>query len=116
MHHMKTKQPQEYLLVYMTTSTRAEAETIARVLVQERLAAGVNILTGAFSYYWWKGEMREGQEYCLVTQTMRVTFSALQARVCALHSYEVPCIVAVPLAAGHKAFLDWIAVETGQTE
>lgn len=104
--------PETCLLVYMTVDSAAEAERIAHALVRERLAAGVNVLAGARSCYWWQGEVREKTEHLLLAQTTRTAFPALERRVRALHSYKVPCIIAVPLTAGHQPFLDWTAAET----
>lgn len=97
------------LWVYMTAANAVEARTIARALVRERLAACVNILGPIQSIYRWKGAIEKGREVAFCAKTTRARFTALCKRVCALHSYEVPCIVAVPLAAGHPPFLGWIA-------
>ena len=89
------------LLVYMTAADPAEAERIAVELVERRLAAGVNILAPMRSVYRWKGEVRKAGEIPLVAQSEEER-----------HSYETPCIIAVPIAAGTTDFLDWIAACT----
>ncbi len=97
------------LMVYVTAATGAEARRIARALVEERLAACVNIMGPIGSLYRWKGAIAESREVAFWAKTTRARFAALRARVCALHSYDVPCVVALPIAAGHRPFLAWIA-------
>lgn len=98
-------------LVYITVPDQACASRIAHALVHERLAAGVNIAPLAASVYWWQGAVHERAEYALLAQCTQQGFEALRARVCALHPYEVPCIVGLPLAAGHSPFLRWVERE-----
>ena len=95
-------------LVYMTTPTQEEALTLARELVRLRLAAGVNMLPGAQSVYRWKGEVHEAGECLLVAQVSEAALPDFMAKARALHSYEVPCVVAMPIADGHQPFLRWI--------
>ena len=102
----------EYVSVYMTASSAEEAETIAAALVGERLAACVNILGAIRSVYRWNGAVQNDAELALVAKTRAALFDALAARVKALHSYEVPCIVAWPIEAGDSAYLAWIGAET----
>ncbi|MEG2004415.1 MAG: divalent-cation tolerance protein CutA [Bilophila sp.] len=100
------------LMVYMTASSLEEAHRIAEDLVERRLAAGVNILPFVASVYRWKGAVRKASEVALLAQTSEDRFEALVARVCSLHSYETPCIVALPMLHANAAFLDWIDAET----
>lgn len=100
---------------YMTTGSREEALTIARALVSERLAACVNILDGMTSVYEWKGEIEEGGEVVVVAKTKEILMPELTERVRALHSYDCPCIVALPVTDGNPAFLEWIRGATRQT-
>ena len=99
-------------LVYVTASDAEEAGRIARVLVAERLAAGVNVIGGVGSTYWWRGEMRQETEAVLIAQTTDALVPQLVARVKELHSYECPCVVSVPIMDGNQDFLEWIAAET----
>ena len=99
-------------LIYMTASNDAEARTIARILVQERLAACVNILAGMRSVYRWEGEIQEEAEIVLIAKTRRDRVSALTDRVTEIHSYDCPCVVAIPIDGGNPEFLDWIDAET----
>lgn len=102
----------EYIFVYMTTADRAEAEKIGRVLVETRLAACVNMLPGMRSLYWWKGAVETGSETVLIAKTRRSLLDALTAKVRQLHSYKVPCVVALPIQGGNPDFLAWLEEET----
>ena len=95
-------------LVYVTVPHEREALDLARMLVEARLAAGVNVLPGARSVYRWQGEVREAGDCLLLAQVGRAAFEDFCAAVRRAHSYEVPCIVALPLEAGHQPFLRWI--------
>ena len=97
--------------VYVTAADEAEARRIGRALVEERLAACVNLLPGHQAIYRWEGEIREAAEASFVAKTSAGRFPALCARIRALHSYETPAILAVPAVAGDMAFLDWVRQE-----
>lgn len=109
---MAESQGEPLVLAYVTVGHRAEAETIGRALVEERLAACVNILGPVQSLYRWQGELTQGEEVVLVAKTRRALGEALTERVKALHSYACPCVVFIDLAGGHPAFLDWVRDET----
>jgi periplasmic divalent cation tolerance protein len=98
--------------VYITCARDDEAEAIARALVDERLAACVNILGPVRSVYRWQGARQESDEIALIAKTRMALFDALAARVKALHSYAVPCITAWPIAAGDGDYLDWLRRES----
>ena len=97
-----------YLMTYLTAASEEEARRIAKTLVEERLAACVNILGRVESVYHWEGEVQSAEETALLAKTTETCFDALAARVRELHSYELPCVVALPLARGEAAFLSWI--------
>ncbi len=97
------------VLVYVTAPDMDVASRIARALVDEQLASGVNILPGVRSIYRWKGEVFDEPELFMVMQTRRERFEALRQRVLALHPYDVPKIISVDIAQGHAPYLDWIA-------
>lgn len=103
------------MLVYVTAPNRDEALALARTLVAERLAACANVLGDITSVYWWEGKVDEGSEVALILKTRATLVNALTGRLCQLHSYTCPCVVAVPIAGGNPAFLDWIGTETRQT-
>jgi periplasmic divalent cation tolerance protein len=98
----------EFLSVYMTAASRDEADNIAHALVEEHLAACVNIFPGILSVYLWQGKTERAEECVLIAKTTTDKFDALQKKVKGLHSYECPCIVATPITAGNEAFLAWI--------
>lgn len=97
---------------YMTAGSRDEALHIARALVEERLAACANVLDGMTSVYRWQGRIEEDAEAVLIAKTTDDLVDRLVARVKALHSYDCPCVVALPIAGGNQDFIDWIEVET----
>ncbi len=97
-------------MVYITCGSRDEATAIARAIVGERLAACANILDAMRSVYWWEGKVTEDEETVLIFKTSAEKVRALTERVVALHSYDLPCVVEIPLGGGgNAAYLDWIA-------
>ncbi|MPY69392.1 MAG: divalent cation tolerance protein CutA [Alphaproteobacteria bacterium] len=102
----------ELCLVYMTASSTEEAARLAEALVGENLAACVNVIDGMTSWYRWEGAVQNGREVVVLAKTRAALVDALTARVKALHSYSVPCVVALPIAGGNPDFLRWIGEET----
>ncbi|MDR5683132.1 MAG: divalent-cation tolerance protein CutA [Armatimonadota bacterium] len=102
-----------YLVCLITASTPDEASRIARALVEERLAACVNVVPGIRSVYRWREAIEEADELLLVAKTTAASFERLRERVLALHSYEVPEIVALPIESGHPDYLMWMAESVG---
>ena len=100
------------VIAYVTTESVEQAEEIGRALVGERLAACANILPGMRSIYRWKGAVETAGETVLIAKTRETLAQALIARVRELHTYEVPCIVVLPVTDGLPAFLRWIDDET----
>lgn len=101
------------LLVYITCASPDEADRIGRALLDERLAACVNIPASPVrSLYLWKGQREEAEETVLIAKTMEDRFAALNRAVRRLHSYETPCVVALPLAAGDPDYLAWVEEST----
>jgi periplasmic divalent cation tolerance protein len=86
-----------------------DAQRIARTLVEERVAACVNIVPGITSIYRWKGAVEQEGEVLLVIKTMAQQVDALKARLLELHPYELPEVVVIPIVGGHGAYLAWIA-------
>jgi periplasmic divalent cation tolerance protein len=99
-------------ICYVTAGSREEALAIGRALVEERLAASANVLDGTASIYWWQGKLEQAQEAVLIAKTRAELFPALSARVKQLHSYDCPCVVALPIADGNPDYLAWIVAET----
>ncbi|MDR7069846.1 periplasmic divalent cation tolerance protein [Pseudoxanthomonas japonensis] len=101
--------------VFLILSTCPDADTaqrLARALVDERLAACVNLLPGVVSTYRWQGQVEQATEVQLLAKTTGERREALVARLAELHPYELPEILAVETAAGLPAYLDWVAAET----
>jgi periplasmic divalent cation tolerance protein len=105
----------EFVLAYMTAGSEEEARTVARTLVEERLAACVNILGPATSIYHWEGAIEEAREVILIAKTRRALFDRLTERVRAIHGYEVPCVLELAIGRGNPAYLTWLADETAAT-
>ena len=101
-------------LVYMTAGSLDEAERIGRALVAERLAACVNLLPAMQSIYRWKGELQQDAEVAMIAKTRTELVERLAERVLELHSYECPCVVAVPIEGGNPEFLEWVRKETDE--
>jgi len=95
-------------LIYITTSTEAEAIEIGKKLLEGKLVACVNILPSAKSFYWWEGKIEEGSEAVLIAKTTGRMVEKVKEKVCELHSYECPCVVALNIDGGNDNFLDWI--------
>lgn len=104
-----------YRLAVATCPDVATAESIAAVLVRERLAACVNILPGARSVYEWQGQVEVDEECVLLMKTRQDRFRALEEAVVANHPYELPEVIAVPIEDGLAGYLKWIdEVVTGE--
>ena len=99
------------VIVFSTCASPEEAKRIARALVEERLAACVNVISDIVSIYQWQGEVHEGDEVMLVVKSRRDLLSRLQERLASMHSYEVPEAVAIPVVDGLPAYLDWLERE-----
>jgi periplasmic divalent cation tolerance protein len=104
----------DFRMVFVMAADEAEAGKIAQALVKERLAACVNIAGPVRSTYRWRGKIEQATEYMLVIKSSTRHFSKLERTVRELHSYELPEIVAVTLAAGSKPYLMWLAESTTQ--
>lgn len=100
------------LLILTNLPDEPSARALASHLVTERLAACVNILAPCRSVYRWQGKVEDAQEVPLLIKTSAARYTALEAAIRARHPYELPEIVAVPIARGLGAYLDWVAAET----
>jgi periplasmic divalent cation tolerance protein len=97
------------VVVLVTAPTADVAAAIARAVVEERLAACGNVLPAVRSIYRWQGKVQDEAEVLLILKTQRRRFPELRDRILALHPYEVPEVLALPVEAGSDAYLDWIA-------
>ncbi len=100
-------------VVLVTVPSAAEGTRMARILVEERLAACVNVVPGVRSVFFWEGELREEDEALLVMKTGRERYEALQRRILALHSYSLPEILALPVESGSPAYVTWVRESVG---
>jgi periplasmic divalent cation tolerance protein len=97
--------------VVTTTGSKEEAEKIARVLVERRLAACVQVVGPIASTYHWNGQIETAQEFLCVVKTRQSHYRAVEDAIRELHSYDVPEILAFPISAGNPAYLDWLRGE-----
>lgn len=98
--------------VVFVSIPREDADSMARSLVEERLAACVNIVSKMESYYRWEGKVLSDSEALLIIKTHQDRFEALQEYVLEHHHYELPEIIAIPVTEGLSGYLDWVAEAT----
>ncbi|MGE4551672.1 MAG: divalent-cation tolerance protein CutA [Desulfovibrionaceae bacterium] len=99
-------------LCYITVPGRAEAERIGRLLVEQRLAACVNILDGVRSIYRWEGALQEDDEAVLLVKTCADRVTELTSLVVREHPASCPCVLTIPVSGGHADYLTWVAYQT----
>ena len=99
-------------VVFVTAPDVEVAERLARGLVEERLAACVNLIPGIRSFYRWEGAVHDDAEVLLVVKTRTDRLEALASRLQELHPYELPEILGLPVIGGSQAYLDWIRTES----
>ncbi|GIX08229.1 MAG: divalent cation tolerance protein [Candidatus Poribacteria bacterium] len=102
----------EFLVVLVTAPDAETADRIAQVLLEERLIACANRIVGVRSQYWWEDALEEATEALLLLKTTRDRWERLLVRIGELHPYEVPEVLALPVAFGSAAYLDWVRSET----
>jgi len=95
-------------IVLCTVPDQETAEMIASALVSERLAACVNILPGVTSLYRWQGSVEQSEELLLIVKTRQAVWPMLEAQIQALHPYELPEIIAVPIKTGEAEYIQWL--------
>jgi periplasmic divalent cation tolerance protein len=100
--------PAEAIAVFIATADSEEAARLADMLIGERLAACVQVLPQMESVYRWQGRIERQKEVLLIAKTTKARFEALEREVRAIHSYETPEIVALPLTAGSVDYLEWL--------
>ncbi len=104
----------KYIIVYITCKDMEEATKISKALVQDRIGACVNILGNISSFFWWGKKVQREEEVAMIVKTRENLLNKLIERVKDMHSYECPCIVAVPIIGGNREFLSWIDEETSK--
>ena len=98
--------------IYAVFANAEEAERIGRAVVEERLAACINILPGVRSIYRWEGKVESADEVAAILKTHHWQSDALMARIAALHSYDAPCIVTWPVDKVLRSYSDWVEDST----
>ena len=106
----------KYIQVSTTVEKKEDADRIAKTLVETRMAACVQVIGPIRSTYWWKGRVEEEGEWLCVMKTREELYADLEASLRAVHPYEVPEIVAVPVVKGSERYLHWIEEETRKGE
>lgn len=100
------------MVLYVTAASEDDAARIGRALVEEHLCACANVLSPVRSFYRWDGRIQDEREAVLIAKTVAGQVEAATARIKELHSYQVPCVVALPIHGGNAEFLEWVATET----
>jgi len=101
---------------YITAGSLEEAKNIGKRLVEQNLAACVNLLENMTSIYNWENKLEEAQEVVMIAKTRKKLMPKLIETVNGLHSYDCPCILELPIQGGNPEFLSWIKTETQDTE
>lgn len=104
----------EAIQVMTTVDSEDTAQEIADKLIGKHLAACVQVLGPIRSRYWWQGEVADDREWLLLIKSRREIYQQLEQAIQEQHPYSVPEILAVPVVAGHRAYLDWLNQETGE--
>lgn len=99
---------EEYIQVITTTEKREEAERIAEVLVEKRLAGCVQVIGPVSSTYWWEGQVERGKEWLCFIKSRKELFKELEETIKQVHPYETPEIIALPITAGSQDYLEWL--------
>ncbi len=101
-----------YNLIYITASNAEEAKELGRGLVEARLVACANVIPNMIPIFWWEGRVQEDSEAILLAKTRDALVDRVIEFVQQEHSYDCPAVLALPIQAGHKPFLQWIDEET----
>jgi periplasmic divalent cation tolerance protein len=100
------------ITVFITAPNEEEAAKIASSIVEEKLAACVNIINSIRSIYRWQGRVEDDSEVLMIAKTRGALFDSLKKRVIELHSYDIPEIIALPIVDGSEEYLNWIKAST----
>lgn len=104
-----------YIVLFITTATTDEAQRIAEVLLKERKIACANIVPGINSLFWWEDKLDQVQETLLIIKTKASVLNEVVGLVKAVHSYDTPEIIALPIMGGNQDYLEWLDKEVKQT-
>ncbi len=100
--------PKPEVRVVLCTCPPEHAERIARTVLEERLVACVNIVSGVKSLYWWKGEIQDDSETMLVIKTPTETYAKLERRLIEIHPYQVPEVISLEVVDGSRSYISWV--------
>jgi periplasmic divalent cation tolerance protein len=99
----------DYIQVMTTTGNRSDAQRIAQVLVEQHLAACVQIIGPILSTYWWDDKLEQNEEFLCLIKTEVAMFDRVAAAISDVHPYDVPEILAIPVVRGNEAYLSWLS-------
>src|SRR5712671_1182677 len=106
----------EFIQVLTTTDTRPRAEAVARALIEQRLAACVQMIGPVTSIFRWEGRIDTAEEWLCLAKTRSERYAEVEAAIRAVHTYQVPEILAVPISAGHAPYLEWLSSQLQRSE
>lgn len=104
----KNSWPDMAIVIFITCKDKTQAKKISSALVGEKLAACVNIVSNVESLFWWGGKVDSSPEILLIVKSKKTHLSKIIKRVKSLHSYKLPEIIALPIAAGEREYLKWL--------
>jgi len=107
------KSAAKFIVVLIDCGSEDDEQRMAQSLVRERLAGCVNVVPGVSSYFSWQGELRVESECLVIVKTMTELLPELRQRIAELHAYEIPEIIALPVAAGSEGYLRWLEEAVG---
>jgi len=102
---------EKYIHVITSTERKEDAERIAGILVEKRLAACVQIIGPVTSIYWWKGKIEKAQEWLCLAKSVESLYGEIESAIRDAHPYETPEIIATPILKGEKDYIEWIENE-----
>ena len=102
---------EEYIQVFVTTDKKEDAEKIARVLVEDRMAGCTQIVGPIVSTYWWKGNIETAEEWLCLIKSKKSLYQKIEKVVKEMHTYETPEIIAIPIVDGSKDYFEWLENE-----
>lgn len=101
-----------YIVVLVTAANNEEAQRISKGVLEAKLGACCNVINSIQSHFWWEGRLDQSQEVLIIIKTKKSLFTKLAKKVKSLHTYRVPEIIALPIVAGSKDYLNWIKTST----
>ena len=102
----------QFVLVLVTAPDLKTARALAKAALSARLIACANLVPKVESHYWWRGKIESGAEILLILKTQKSKLAALEKLILAKHPYDTPEFLVLPLSAGNKKYLDWLAIAT----